>query len=369
MSGLWAAADQPALPYTEAPPTSLEVGPNQPAPGDGSQWISGCWLPRDDRWFWRPGFWVGPRPGWVFTPPRHCWTPRGYLFVGGFWDRDLQTRGLPFAPVLFPPSLYAAPNFMYTPRHALNVGACLNSLWARPGWNYYAFGDYYGPAYGSLGFQPWFLFGPRVGCPLFGYYRQLNFWRNPNWASGLAATHQGRLNGTLPLPPRTFAAQAKLGNPTGATLVPLASYRNPSLPLVRTPLADRAVVERVTSAYLRAGGDRSREELRPAPGGARPGSLPLATMPTPPAPAPSAVRSGELPRPSPPLTRPAPRATPQNIDRTPTFPPPREALRSTAPMPSLPPAAVPRFSTPAPPRFTLPPPRINSQPGRPGGRR
>lgn len=386
VSGMWTATDQPAVPYTEAPPASLEAGPNQPAPGDSYQWIPGSWLPRDERWLWRPGCWVAPRPGWVFTPSRYCWSPRGYRFVNGFWDRDLQTRGLPFAPVFIPPSLYAAPNFMYTPRYALNVRACLGSLWARPGWNYYAFGDYYGPAYGRLGFQPWFQFGPRVRCPLFGYYRNMNFWRNPSWSAGLAATHQGRLNGTLPVPPRSFAAQARLGNPAVTTLLPLTSYRNASLPLVRTPVGDRAAVEKVTSAYLRAGVSRAREEQRPVPGGRLPGALSLSTVPTPSGRPLTAPRPAELSRPTPPaprlgqapphrsLTLPPPRLTPAPSIVTPPTLAPRSMVTPRAMVP--PSLAVPRFSLPpatrfSPPArsFTMPTPRPMAPAGHHGTRR
>lgn len=359
VSGFWAVADQPAVPYTESPPATLEIGPNQPAPDESYQWIPGSWLPRDERWFWRPGFWVAPRPGWVFTPARHCWTPRGYVFVGGFWDRDLLTRGLPFAPVYIPPSLCASPNFVYTPTYTLSIGACLGSLWARPGWGYYAFGDYYGAGYGRLGYQPWFNYGPRVRDPLFGYYRNAQLRRNPNWAAGLATTYQSRVNGTLPLPPRTFAAQARLANPAAATLLPMASYRNPALPLVQTPVAERAAVERTTSAYLRA-----KEERLPAPGGTRPGVRPLADIPAPvirPR-SPAAIRGAELARP------PAMEARPAL-----TLPPPREALRAPPPPAAVVPRSAPRsilppatrFSMPPSPRFTLPPPRAIS-PGRLG---
>jgi hypothetical protein len=142
VSGFWADVRRPTVPYVEAPPATLEMGPNVPPPDDNYQWVTGIWLSRDDRWLWRPGYWLAPRPGWIYTPTSYYWTPRGYLCAGGYWDRDLMTRGVPFAPVYLPRSLCASPDFVYTPNYPISIGAALGSFWARPGWGYYAFGDY-----------------------------------------------------------------------------------------------------------------------------------------------------------------------------------------------------------------------------------
>src|SRR5581483_7270523 len=131
------------------------------------------------------GFWCPPRPGWIYTPPCYCWTPRGCLFVRGFWDRCLLTRGVPFAPVYFPPGLRATPGFRFRPGFALGIGGVLGSLWARPAAGHYAFGDYYGSRYARAGYQPWHSFGPRARDPLYSYYRNAYARTNPNWTRGL----------------------------------------------------------------------------------------------------------------------------------------------------------------------------------------
>src|SRR5262245_19062486 len=104
VSGYWGEVGQPA-PLVDTPPESLDRGPSYPPTDEGYSWVPGIWISRDDRWLWRPGYWCAPRPGWIYTPASYCWTPGGCLYVGGFWDRCLLTRGLPFAPVYFPPGL------------------------------------------------------------------------------------------------------------------------------------------------------------------------------------------------------------------------------------------------------------------------
>ena len=44
---------------------------------------------------------VAARPGFVFCPPRYCWTPGGCVFTEGYWDYDLADRGVLCAPVSF----------------------------------------------------------------------------------------------------------------------------------------------------------------------------------------------------------------------------------------------------------------------------
>src|SRR5205085_2429652 len=82
------------IPYLQAPPESIDRGPSVPAPEVGSSYVPGIWLFEDGRCLWRPGFWSAPRPGFVYTPPRYVWTPRGYVYVAGFWDRPFASRGI-----------------------------------------------------------------------------------------------------------------------------------------------------------------------------------------------------------------------------------------------------------------------------------
>lgn len=357
VSGFWADVLQPAVPYLEAPPESLERGPSFLAPGEGYQWVPGIWLSRDDRWMWQPGFWCPPRAGWIYTPARYCWTPRGNLFVGGFWDRCLATRGVPFAPAYLPAVLYNDPGFCYQPTFALSLGGMLNSFWARPGWGCYAFGDYYGARYAARGFQPWHVWGPRARDPLFGYYENVNRRSDPGWARGLATIHDGRARGTITVPPRSLGDTRRVaGAPSLAQ--PLTSYRNTQLPLTRSRPGERVAQEKLVQTYRNLGTTRAREEVRPVPRGGRSGSLSLREVPATPQakPRPEQISSGSI------------RA--EKIDAS-SLSRPRESLGSV-PRPTISPPSVSRdplpktsssrtaSSTPAPtqtPRRTDPAPR------------
>ncbi|MFO0878667.1 MAG: hypothetical protein U0840_15100 [Gemmataceae bacterium] len=279
--GLWANDGQPTMPYLGTPPESLDIGPNQPAPADNYSWVPGIWLGQDERWLWRPGFWCPPRDGWVYTPARYQWSPGGLLYVGGFWDRCMLTRGVPFAPVYFGGGgFWRVPGYSFRPSVCLGMGATMNALWARPGWGYYAFGDFYGARFAARGFQPWHLYGPRARDTLFAYHGNAFAGGRGAWANRLAATYDGRRTGTLPLPPSTLAAQERAGAATPRVLQSLASYRNTALPLTRVSPAEQTVNTRYASAVRQAGMERARTEgPRPGiPGGTR--ALALSAIPS-----------------------------------------------------------------------------------------
>jgi hypothetical protein len=373
VNGFWADASQPAVPYAEMPPESLDRGPNFPPIDDSYSWVPGNWISRDDRWLWRPGYWCAPRPGWIYCPPRWCWTPRGYLFVNGFWDRCWQTRGLLFAPVWFPPALYGRAGFRYTPGYTVGIGGALGSLWVRPGAGYYAFGDFYGPRYATRGFQPWHLYGPRYRDPSWGYYLNSAARTNPGWARNLASTYDGRVRGTIPPPARTLTAQERRTGPR--TLQPLAGLRDPGMRLTRVPVAERRNTERTVSAFRSAGAERAREELRSLSPGTRPTPLNLSRVPAPPVvrakPEESSPRSATTrpiePRlrglPTTPATRstPPPRiVTPRTVETWPKVP--LRSGRIEEPSRPAPVEIKPRSTTPPVMRPSTPPPGPSTTP-------
>ena len=74
-SGYWANAEVEEVSYVStAPPRSLEVGPNLPAPSTDHSWVPGNWVYVNTRYNWRPGYWVAYRPNWTWVPARYCWT-------------------------------------------------------------------------------------------------------------------------------------------------------------------------------------------------------------------------------------------------------------------------------------------------------
>jgi hypothetical protein len=171
-------------------------------------------------------------PGWVWNHAYCVWTPRGYVFVNGYWDYSLTRGGILFAPVVFNRSIATTRNFVFQPRVAVNVHNLSASLFARPPHPHYFFGDFFGDHFRRLGFQPWYMYGPRTHDPLFNLARWENR-HNPTWFADLHAQHLAREEGRFPRPARTLAEQNNLLR-TGPRV---ANISNDHLNLV-TPLSD-----------------------------------------------------------------------------------------------------------------------------------
>src|ERR1041384_8115541 len=101
--------------YLPEPPATVEVGPNIAAPSADYTWLPGCWMWRQSRYAWRPGFWAAVQPDWDWMPAHYVWAPRGYVFVDGYWDSSIGRRGVLFAPVYFDARLFGRRGFSYSP--------------------------------------------------------------------------------------------------------------------------------------------------------------------------------------------------------------------------------------------------------------
>ena len=154
--GFWAAAKGPKaeIEYLPQPPAPLDnSGPTTPQPSDSHLYVPGTWVYRDARYVWRPGFWCEYEPGWTWSAAHYRWTPAGYVFVDGYWDYPLADRGVLFAPAYIPPDVYSAPGYVYTPNYSVREDCLYGALFNRQGYGSYYFGDYFSPAYASLGFR------------------------------------------------------------------------------------------------------------------------------------------------------------------------------------------------------------------------
>jgi hypothetical protein len=245
VSGYWGAGNQERPPLLEQPPQPPDAGPSVPAPDDRSFYVPGSWVPRADRFAWRPGYWRPARLGWVWVPAHYVWTPGGSIFVDGYWDYPLETRGVLFAPVVFSQPLWQTPGWCYRPRYTVCVDdSFFASLFVGPSCGDYYFGDYYDPAYLTAGYQPWCRYGPRHYDPLYGYYR----WShrdNPGWLRGIDGTYAGRRAGDLPRPARTLIGVASAGRRAAPALVrPLSDFRGG----LRLATIDRTQVARHQAA-------------------------------------------------------------------------------------------------------------------------
>jgi hypothetical protein len=208
VSGFWAPGDLQEVQYLPSPPPSVDSGPSTPAPDTNSFYVSGCWVYRDSRYFWRPGHWVAYQPHWVWVPAHFVWTPTGYLFVDGYWDHPLDERGLLFAPVRFDLRLWLAARRPYVPVYVVHSDFLIGALFVGPHRRDYYFGDYFEDRYAKRGYVAWNDYHPHKAMddPNFAYYRHLHAGE-PTWENSLRELYRGRSSGDVPRPPHTLVQQ------------------------------------------------------------------------------------------------------------------------------------------------------------------
>lgn len=211
VAGFWAPAGQEDLQYVPTPPPSLDQGPSAAAPEENSTYVPGCWIYRDFRFRWRPGFWNAYHPGWVWIPAHYIWTPSGCLFIEGYWDHPFEARGLLFAPVRLAARLMGRQRWAFTPNYVVQPDFLMSALFVNPAASHYYFGDYFDNRYTQAGFVPWidYRIGRSAYDPNFSYYRS-GFARQGGWERGLRTLYQARFQGDVARPPRTLAQQQEL---------------------------------------------------------------------------------------------------------------------------------------------------------------
>ena len=154
--GEWIGAERETLSYLPEPPRSQERGPSSAAPSNDHFWIPGCWEYRDRDYGWRPGYWAPHQHDWVWVPAHYDWTPNGYVYCDGYWDYDIDRRGLIYAPYRYQGRHITN----YTPRTVLDVPHLMLHLFVGNRTGNYYFGDYYG----RDAYRPWYTWhGSRSG--------------------------------------------------------------------------------------------------------------------------------------------------------------------------------------------------------------
>ena len=206
ISGYWADAAVRETTYLPPPPETIEAGPSVAAPSADYGWAPGGWVWYRGRYAWRPGYWVLGRADWNWSPAHYVWTPRGYLFVGGFWDYPVERRGVLFAPVYFDVGVRFRRGYSYSPRIVLDLGVFSAHLFLRPHYAHYYFGDYYAPSYVQGGFYTSFAFysGGHGYDPIFAHQR----WehrQDRDWEHRLRIAYEDRRDHEGNRPPRTWA--------------------------------------------------------------------------------------------------------------------------------------------------------------------
>jgi hypothetical protein len=219
VSGYWADQTQTTVDLLPPPPDPIEEAAPPQEVAD-STYVPGVWVYHEHNYRWRPGFWVGHRPGWNWVRAHYVWTPGGYCFVDGYWDHDFEHRGLLYAPVYFPQGYVRPAGWYHRPYYAIETAAFIASLFVRPVWGHYYFGDYYDARYSRLGFTPWldYRVAGRWHDPAWNYYR----WRYRNdarWEQNIRQAYVTRRQDTSARPPRTLAEQQRRAqSPQGAQI-------------------------------------------------------------------------------------------------------------------------------------------------------
>lgn len=206
-SGYWAEEEAQEVAYLPQPPKSVETGPNIAAPSSSHIWVSGTWVNRESRYAWRPGYWEPGQENWTWVPAHYQWTRRGYVFIEGYWDYDVNRRGVVFAPVRFQRQYYSRPNYYYTPSTVISLNVFINHLFVRPNYGHYYFGDYYAPRYRDNGFYASYSYhsGRRGYDPIYAYSR----WENRsdrNWERSRRDNFTYYRDNEAARPPQTWAA-------------------------------------------------------------------------------------------------------------------------------------------------------------------
>ena len=151
VAGFWTTAGIQEIEYLPAPPAYDYIQPPSAPPSPDNIWVPSCQYWNQDRYVERPGYWLTAEPDWVWTPSHYIWTPRGYIFCDGHWDYPLENRGVLFAPVYFPQSVYSRSRYSYSPSIVVNLGVLRLNLFTYPRYSHYFFGDYYDDAYLNIG--------------------------------------------------------------------------------------------------------------------------------------------------------------------------------------------------------------------------
>ncbi len=176
MQGFWVEEVAESIVYLPSPPATIENGPSSPSPGIDHFYIPGNWSQSLTGYQWNVGYWHPLQDDFIWLPSHTVWTPRGYIFVNGYWDRRLPLRGLCFAPVFIPRATYSRPGWSLRPNVVLNSQVVLHNLFVQPGYNHYLFGDYYGLPSNRRNVIPAYVYHQRRGSydPLLSFYTVYN---------------------------------------------------------------------------------------------------------------------------------------------------------------------------------------------------
>ena len=276
VSGYWAPAGVREIEYLPAPPSDNDVAPLGLPPSQDAIWVPPCMYWTQDRYVRRTGYWLAAQPDWVWVPSHYIATPRGYVFAEGHWDYALERRGMLFAPVCFPASVYGRADLTYSPSIVIDVGLLRVSLFAYPRYSHYFFGDYYDDAYLRIGIYPWFDSRRNHSWydPIFEHDRWRHQRSEPRWEEHARDDYDRRRADKDLRPARTFREQefrlAKMPEPqrrafqVAQPVTVAVASRTTSLKFERINADSRQKIAKQATAVRTFRDDRTRWESAPS---------------------------------------------------------------------------------------------------------
>lgn len=234
VQGFWVEETIDTVEYLPEPPTSLEIGPSSPSPGNDYFYIPGYWSNASSGYQWNVGYWYPLQEDNVWVPSHYVWTPRGCVFVRGYWDRRLPLRGLCFAPVYFPAQTISRVGWHYRPSVVLNTHVVLHNLFVHPGYCHYLFGDYYGLPAARRSVMPAYVYHQQRGnCdPLISFYTAYNARRGQDMLGWYHQRHNDLHRNPDLRPPHSWS---KLASQSSSSSLDASSIAHRLEHLQRTP--------------------------------------------------------------------------------------------------------------------------------------
>ncbi|MGE3818054.1 MAG: hypothetical protein AB7I30_01340, partial [Isosphaeraceae bacterium] len=168
----------------DGPPTNRPAEEPGESPGPGHFYIPGQYYPDGDGVVWKPGFWTKSQPGWSWVPAQWVRQPEGWTFQEGYWDRNLEDRGVLFAPAEVAEDARNATTVFapYTQVGPQSFGL-LYGAFGRPNADYDGYpGCYYDPTGRYYGYANYGCLGAYYGYLDYPYYGTIGY---PYLTSGL----------------------------------------------------------------------------------------------------------------------------------------------------------------------------------------
>jgi len=212
VAGFWTVAEAAKatqqVTYYSEPPKPPEVAPPGKPAAEDVFYVPGTYVWTNDRYLWRAGYWARVQPGYVWVSAHYRWTPGGYLYIPGYWDLAVANRGVLYAPVIITPGVVRV-GFVYTPTYAINDTMFVETLFVRPAYCHYYFGDYYGPAYRGMGFEFGFVYSQRRYDSII-VYESWHRRADPGWINIQINLYHDRCAGRVVCPPRVWSRDNRM---------------------------------------------------------------------------------------------------------------------------------------------------------------